>query len=304
VSRAWAFVYSIALGISLFASDMAFQRGAQAQAQSAYQEQIAAFTPKLETGRSTQADLNRRVACLNQRDAQLVLQRKTLEERLGVLRTEENKLAPEVQTREAAYHGYLSNYETERKNLDGLRRRLQELESRKRAQEHALQECKAKWYTLNVACDAAYSLLGVAGEIRNYDADIAAATARERTARESATFAFEKLEQSRRDFDSTRVRANALAAEILRREHEIGSVKTALSSVRAAVQPYQILIDEFANAITEAKDVNMADGRARTLRTLDDIAANLDAAIVRSTAAIRRADETLGEGWMKSCTVS
>jgi chromosome segregation ATPase len=303
VSRALAFVYSIALGISLFASDMAFQPGALAQAQSAYQEQIASFTSKLETARSTQADFNRRVACLDQRAADLVKQRNNLEVRLGTLRTQEDNLAPQVEKLEAAYKGYMGEYDKERIDLDGFRRRLQELESRKRAQEQAIQECKAKWYTINASCDLAYNILEMAGEIKNYDGDIAAAAKRERIARESANFALEKLQQSRREFDSTRDQANALAAEIPRTEHEISTIKTALSNVRDEVQPYRILIDDFANALTEAKDVNLDDARARTLRTLGDIAAKIDAAVVHSTAAIRQSDGTLGEGWMKSCRV-
>jgi chromosome segregation ATPase len=305
VSRTWAFLYSIALAFSLFASGMAFQPGAVAQDQSAYQEQIAAFTAKLETARSTQAGLNRRVICLNQRDAQLVSQRNTLEEHLGRLRTDENKLAPEVQRLEAAYHGHMSNFETERRNLDGLRRHLEGLELRKRAQERALQECKAKPYIPNFMCDASYSLLEVVGEIKNYDGDIAAAAKRERIAHESANFAQEKLQQSRREFDSTRARANALAPQIHRTEQEISALKIALSNMRAEVQPSQILIGEFENSLTAAKnDVNLADARPRTLRMLGDIAAKIDDAVVRSTAAIRRADATVGEEWMKSCGVS
>jgi chromosome segregation ATPase len=305
VSRAWAFVYSIALGISLFASDMAFQRGAQAQAQSAYQEQIAAFTAKLETARSTQADLNRRVICLNQRDAQLVSQRNNLEEHLGRLRTEENKLAPEVQRQEAAYKGHMSNFETERRNLEGFSRRLKELESRKRGQELELQKCKAEPLIPNFVCDATYGAFEWFGVYKNYEGDIAAAAKRERIAGESAVLAQENLERSKRELDSTRNQANDLAPKIFRTEHEISAVKTALANVRTEVQPSQILIGEFDNSLTAAKeDVNMADARPRTLRMLAEIAAKIDDAVVRSTAAIGRADATVGEEWMKSCKVS
>jgi chromosome segregation ATPase len=305
LSRAWAFVYSVALGISLIASDMAVQPQALAQDQTAYQEQIAAFTAKLETARSTQADLNRRVICLNRRDAELVSQRNDLERRLGSLRTEENSLAPEVQRLEAEYHGHMSTFETERRNLEGFRMRLRDLEFRKAAQEHALRECKAKWYIPNVACDASYGLLELTGDIKNYDGDIAATARRERIAHESANFALERLEKSRRDLDSARNQANALAPQISRTEHEISAIKAALSNVRAEVQPSQILIGDFENSLTAAKnDVNLADARARTLRMLGSIGAKIDDAVIRSTAAIGRADATVGEEWMKSCRVS
>jgi hypothetical protein len=82
-------VSAITFSLSLFATSLAFQPGALAQAQSAYQEQIAAFAPKLEKARSTQADLSHLTVCLDQRDADLVQQRGQLEVRLGQLRTEE-----------------------------------------------------------------------------------------------------------------------------------------------------------------------------------------------------------------------
>jgi chromosome segregation ATPase len=304
VSKGWAIVYAFALGISLFTSDMAFQPGVRAQTEGLDPAKISEFQSKLEIARHSQADLNQRVTCLNQRDAQLVAQRNNLEERIGALRREENKLAPEVNRLEAAYHGYMHEFEKERRDLDGFRRHLQELEARKRGQEQALQECKSKWYTINASCDLAYNLLEVAGEIKNYDGDIAAAARRERIAHDSAVLAHENLQKTKRDFDSTKVQANALDTEIHRTEHEMGATKAELSGLRQEASPYQGLIDNFANALTEAKDVNLADARrARTLRTLGDISASIDNAVVRSTAATRHADETLGPEWMKSCGV-
>jgi chromosome segregation ATPase len=304
MSRALAFVYSTALAFSLFASDIALQPGALAQTAGLDPAKISEFQSKLEIAQRTQADLNRRVMCLNQRDAQLVSQRNNLEERIGRLRTEENKLAPEVNRLEAAYNDYIREYEKERSELDGFRRHLRELEARKRGQEQALQECKSKWYTINASCDLAYNILEATGDIKNYDGAIAAAARREQIARDSANFAGEKLQQSKRDFDSTRDQANAVAAEINRTEHEMGAIKTALSGLRAEVQPSKILIDEFADALTEAKDLNLADARARVLRTLTDIGAKIDSAVVRSTAAIGGADATVGVEWMKSCRAS
>jgi chromosome segregation ATPase len=304
MSRAWAFVYSIALGISLFASDMAFQPGTLAQPESLDPAKISEFQAKLEIAQRTQGDLSQRVTCLNQRDAQLVSQRNNLEERIGRLRRDEQRLDKASRDQQAAYDGYISTFQKEQRELDGFRRHREEVEARKRGQEQALRECKAKWYTINASCDAAYSLLEVAGEIRNYDGDIAAAARRERIAHESAVLAHETLEKSRREFESTSVQANALAAEIPRTEHEMGATKAALSGLRQEASPYQGLIDQFANALTEAKDVNLTNARARTLRTLNDIAENIDAAVVHSTATVRHADENLGAEWMKSCRVN
>jgi chromosome segregation ATPase len=304
MSRAWAFVYSIALGISLFASDMAFQPGALAQTGGLDPAKISEFQAKLESAQRTQADINRRVMCMSQREPQLISQRDDLDLRIGSLRAKEKTLAPNVKAAEDSYRGYMDTYETERSNVDKFRRHREEVEARKRGQEQALRECKAKWYTINASCDAAYSLLEVVGEIKNYDGDIAAAARREQIANDSANFALTNLEQSKQDFDSTRKLADALAADLKQTEHEMGATKIALSGLRAELQPNTNLIGQFANALEEAKDVNLADARARTLRALAEIARKIDAAMVDSTAAVRRADENLGAEWMKSCRVN
>src|SRR5262245_22513262 len=87
-------LHVLAFSLSLFAALLAFQAGALAQAQNAYQDQIAAFAPKLEEARTTQADLNRVVMCMDQHDSDLVQRRGELELRLGQLITEESKLLP------------------------------------------------------------------------------------------------------------------------------------------------------------------------------------------------------------------
>jgi chromosome segregation ATPase len=303
MSKASAFVYSVALGISLFASNMVFQPGALAQTEGLDPAKISEFQSKLELAQHTQADLSQRVTCLNQRDAELVSQREKLEERIGTLRREEKRLGPEVNRLEAAYHGYMHEFEKEQRELDGFRRHLQELQARKRAQELELQKCKAEPLIPNFMCDATYGAFEWFGVYKNYEGDIAAAARREQIARDSANFALEKLQRTKGEFDSTREQASALDAEIRRAEHEMGVTRAALSGLREEASPYQSLIDKFVNELTEAKDVNLADARARTLRTLNDIAANIDAAVVHSTAAVRHADETLGAGWMKSCRV-
>jgi chromosome segregation ATPase len=301
MSRIRVLAHLIAFSLSLFLNAIAFQPGALAQTETLDPAKISEFQSKLESGKRTQADLNQRVICLNQRDAQLVSQRAAQETLLGQLRSQEQQLDKTSRTQQSAYDGYVSNFQKEQSDLNGLRTRLRQLESRKRAQELELQDCKARWYVPNFACDASNSLLHLVGEFRSYEGAIAAAAKREQIARESANLAYRKLEQSKREVDSTRGRVNALAAEISRTEREIGALKTALSDLRAEVQPYQIVIDEFANALTEAKDINLADARARTARKLATIAANLDAAMARSTAAIGHANSVLPAGSMGAC---
>src|SRR3954470_20361143 len=98
MSRARILVYSIAVGLSLSLNAIAFPPETLAQAQGPYQAQISEFQSKLARARSTQADLDRRVACLNQREADLVSQRRDKELALGKLRSREQELTQELRT--------------------------------------------------------------------------------------------------------------------------------------------------------------------------------------------------------------
>ena len=73
--RVRVFAYLIAFTLALSLNAIAIQPGAFAQVQGLDQAKISEFHAKLETAQRTQADLNQRVTCLDQRDAQLVSKR-------------------------------------------------------------------------------------------------------------------------------------------------------------------------------------------------------------------------------------
>jgi chromosome segregation ATPase len=301
VSRIWSFVYPIALAISLFASDMAFQPGALAQDQSAYSAQIAAFTQKFETARSTQADLNRRVTCLDQRSADLVKQRDDLQRRLGQLLTEETTLSPKVQTAEAAYKQYRTNFEAEQKKVAELKNAIENMPGRI-AYERWKKACASTDYWDKRYC--ANQLRTDFGRRESIGRDLDAARRREQIALDSMNAERRNLEESERQLTTTRAQLNSNGSEIKQTETALVSVSKTLADVRGLVQPLRIKIDEFANALNEAKDVNPEIRRRNPLAKLNDIATNIDAAVAGSREAVSRADQTLGAEWMKSCRVS
>jgi chromosome segregation ATPase len=286
-------VSAIAFSLSLFATSLAFQPGALAQAQSAYQGQIAAFTAKLEKARSTQADLRHLALCLDQRDANLVQQRGQLEVRLGQLRTEEKSLAPKVQTLETAYKQYKVNFEEERKKVVPLEKTIEKMVPNP-YERYKRRACVG--VSLQIEC------MGYGGgPFETVDAKLKDALRREQIARGSMDAAEQNLDASKRQLTTTRGQLNSTGLEIGQTEKAIVRVKQSLSDVRDLVQPLRIVIDEFANALNEAKDVSLADERPRILRKVGNIAAAVDATMARGHDAVAHADETLGAGWMKSC---
>jgi len=61
------------------------------------------------------------------------------------------------------------------------------------------------------------------------------------------------------------------------------------------------VIDDFAGALREAEEVDLADERPHTLRKLGDIAVAVDATMARGRAAVSNADETRGASWKQLC---
>lgn len=305
MSRRRAFVYSVSLGVSLLAGGMAFQPRALAQAVGAFQEQIAAFAPKLEGARSAQADLEKRVACLNQRNSDLMHQRGNLERHLGGLRSKEKDLVPKVQAQEAAYRGFQEIFSSEHARLVTLRRELDNLRAQQRAQEDWVRRCEEEksWERLwGLACRFDLNFAKAVGQIQDHEGAIATAERNEQTARGSWEFAKTQLDASQRELDMTRSQARELEAEIARSEAGIVRTAQAVSDVRAVAYPLQNVIDEFARALNAAsEDVDLADERPRALRKLGQVAGRVDEAIAGGTHAVRRADEALGAGWMSSC---
>lgn len=307
MSRTRVLAYAMAFSLSLFLSAVEFQPGALAQTERPYQVQIAEFNSKLESARSTRADLDRRVACLNQREAQLTSERRDKELALGKLRSQELELARDLQTKQAAYDGFRATFLSEQDKLGGLRRELGSLQARQRAQEAWIQKCEEEkdWKRLwGLTCRADMNLAKTFGQIKNYENDISAAEKKEQIARQSMEFARANLDGGERALTAARKQAGDLGAEITRTETSIVDVSKALADIRASIQPLQIVIDEFSNALNEAKDVDLADARPRTLRRLGDIAAGVDTAMAGGRGAVADADGTLGAGWIKSCRAS
>lgn len=270
-----------------------------------YDTKIQEFQAKLETARLMQADLDRRVACLDKMADELVEVRNVKELALGQLRTREQDLEAGVLTQQAAYEGFRNNVLTEERALQALRAELRELQFRREQQRLWIEQCKREkhWTRLwGLTCEADMNIAQLIGDIKNYEGDIAGAERRMQISHDSVEAARRNLDQSRNQLVATRDEANAVREESARTEQIIGDLRSAISRIRVVEQPFRIEIDEYANALSEARDVGEADHRPRTLRKLADISARIDAAIGRSSDAVSQTDRALGVEWSKACT--
>jgi chromosome segregation ATPase len=142
------------------------------------------------------------------------------------------------------------------------------------------------------------------GHFDRMEAQLNDAGRREQIALGSMNAEKRNLDESQSGLATTRGQLDSLGVEIGRTERGIVLVKATLADVRELLQAFRIVIDDFAGALHEAEEVDLADERPRTLRKLGDIAVAVDATMARGRAAVSNADETLGASWKQACGTS
>jgi hypothetical protein len=309
----WALISRVALSIALSIGLITFAPGILAQPHALGEPQLSAhtynttiseFESKLEVARRMQGDLNHRVACLNKEADELVSLRNVKELELGQLHTLEQQLKGTVDEQQAAYDGYRTSLEVEERKLHALRANLRELQLRRDEQRLWIEQCKREkdWKRLwGLTCEADMNIAQTFGAIKNYEGDIAGAERRMQIARDSVEVATQNLEKSKGRLIMAGDKVKAIREESSRTERDIAVLMASLSDIRVVMQPFQIEIDEYANALNEARDVSVVDKRPRAVRKLSDISEKIDASIKRSSDAILKTDRKLGVGWMKAC---
>lgn len=297
----------IGLVLSLLLSTAGLDRHAMAQTQEAFDAQVSVFDSKLKLLQSMQSDLDARVRCLDQRDAQLTAQRAQKELELGKLRADEQQWLTKVGQQQAAYDGFRQAFDLEQSKLRMLRNELAHLQAQKRWQEEWIQQCKREkdWKRLwGLTCEADMNLAKTFGQIKSYEGDIAATTKKEETARGSMEATRADLNASEGALTEARKRSSEVKAAITETESTLRNVSRILAEVRTSVQPFQIVIGDLSAALNEAKEVNLEDKRKRTLYTLSFIGQKADTAIARGNHAISQTDITLGQGWTGQCVTN
>jgi chromosome segregation ATPase len=293
---------AIAVSLSLFAMSQTFQPGALAQAPSEYQQAVAAFTPKLEEAKGVQTDLNHLVACLGQRQGELERRSEELEGLIGALVAEEKERAKEVTILEPAYNQLKLNFEAAERDVAEKTRAYENMPGRA-AYEKWKKSCDPKdpGYSLFVC---SYGNRNPWSDIAQAERDLPAARRRLEIARDTMNAEKQQLDESQDKLKTARERLATTTGERQAKEREITVVKRSLSDVREVVQPLRIAVDQFDNLLTEAKKVDLADERRRTLLELQSIAGRIDETLRRSHAAVLRVNSTLPAGWQNTCTAN
>lgn len=258
--------------------------------------EISDFKATLVKARHAQVGMKECVAGLDGHVAQAVAQRDARQVRLGELRTREEALRAEIATQEAALAGYGDELRREEETLHRLQADLRSLQQRKDAQEAELRACKSHWYSVDWVCDAASGIAHVVGAFKDVSGDIGIAERRVNAAHAGLRQAEQRRDEARAMLEKAAADARAVDAELGQTERELVRLHATLATVRADVQAYKTLLDDFEHALAESEKLDTEDGRARTVRRLRDIAARIESSLARSAQAVATANSSLAEG--------
>lgn len=262
---------------------------------------IAAFEQKQQGARAAQADIAARVACFGQQKRQLIQQRDQDQLRLGELVGRRKALDPVLVAQAAEYRTFETARNAEQARLGQLQFELADLQRRKAAQERALANCKAEPWTINALCDLAYGLAHLTGRFVDNQQQINETQRRFDSAAQQAEAAEGRYRVSKAAYDANEAEAAAETVQIKAAETSIARLQAALTTLETNVHDSKLLLDEFDDALSEAKRVDTADGRARTARAVRGLAIRVDEATQRSGALLAQAKTTLTDQQLRSC---
>lgn len=256
-------------------------------------QEIARYQSQLADARSRQSALGGALECLVSRDAVLVARRDAGQLRLGEMRQREPALRATVAREQAACDEYRETLRHEERNLEQLRGEHRALQMKRAAQEQAVRECKASFWTINALCDAAADIAHWIGAFERTEGQVRALESRLDRNRQALQDAQARLQQSRGTLEQASAALGELDARIRHTEGEIGAVQAELSALRGQAQAHQTLLDEFTDALAQARLIDTDDDRARTARRLRDAAQRFDAGASRLAAAVVHASTVL-----------
>ncbi|WP_165187613.1 hypothetical protein [Caulobacter soli] len=258
---------------------------------------IKEFEQKLDTARAAQSVVAGRVVCFEQQDAALVKERDADQRRLGELVTHRRDLEAQTAQQREAYEGFRRLYDEERTRYDQIRQELDRLLAYRAAKEHALRECKRQFGPFGFMCDLSKEIGEITGLIQRNDNEINVAYRRIQDAEAGMTQANENYRQSAEALARTQEDTARTEREIRAAEASISRLQATLAVLRPEVHDNKVLLDEFADALREAKGVGRAPG-ARRVRTL---AAQVDEATRKSDAVLAHAKTILTEQQFATC---
>ena len=263
-------------------------------------EQIADFESKLAQAREAQTDATKRLGCLDQQDQQLVIKRDQDQLRLGELVRRKNEVEATLIRQRAEYDSYKAEFDQANQRFGEARSRLHQLQQIEEAKQAALRKCSAEFGFLGFLCVPALKTAQLIGAIPETEKLVAEESRRlaDAAARDAAASRYRESEAA---FAASDVAAATANKEIKAAEASISALDKALAALRPSILDNKKLLDEFADALNEAKTVDTADGRGRTARRVRDLAKRVVTALQGANTLLASSKATLAQYQLTAC---
>ncbi|UYO41249.1 hypothetical protein KQX62_08145 [Rhodopseudomonas palustris] len=264
-------------------------------------EQIADFESKLAQAREAQTDATKRLGCLDQQDQQLVIKRDQDQLRLGELVRRKNEVEATLIRQRAEYDSYKAEFDQANQRFGEARNRLHQLQQIEEAKQAALRKCSAEFGFLGFLCVPALKTAELIGAIPETEKLVAEESRRLADAAAARDAAASRFRESEAAFAASDVAAATANKEIKAAEASISALDKALATLRPSILDNKKLLDEFADALNEAKTVDTADGRGRTARRVRDLAKRVVTALQGANTLLASSKAALAQYQLTAC---
>lgn len=256
-------------------------------------QEIAHYQSQVADAQAWQSAVGIALRCLSERDTQLAARRESDEIKIGELLRRDEDLKSEVASDEQAIQSANEELLDQQRQRDEQSRRLQRLMAIRDAQQRELAQCKAHSWLPDFACDFGSSIAHWVGEYEETEDRIRALSHQIQRFNDAADEARARLNVSQGHLDQVRGELNTLSTQAHSTEVEISAIKKELSTLRLHEQAHQLIMDEFADILSQAIEIHTEDQKKRTALHLQAISSRLDETKTQIAAAIARARASL-----------
>jgi len=253
-----------------------------AAAQTLTSSEIDAFKAQMDKAQAVYSALGAKVQCYADKDASLQANSEQLQLKAGDLHRDEQRLFGELAQRKHEAEAFRRNLEEARQEMGNLQREMRNIEAQIQAKQAALDDCKRRWYTINIFCDLAGEIVGLNGQLRKQKAQLKAADIKASSLQQQLPEAQSRQRQAAERLQTTQTTLAQTKREIAAAEAEIKVIKASLSDIRTVKQDYSVELLQFQGAFTEFEGLDPSSDRSSVVRRLRRESADLGNRLIKA----------------------
>ncbi|EOC0702355.1 coiled-coil domain-containing protein [Salmonella enterica subsp. enterica serovar Kokomlemle] len=239
--------------------------------------EVAEFRAQLVNAQNVDESLRVRGECYSDKEANLQVHSKQLQETAGNLYRQKQILATELERADYEAKEFSHSFEEESAKNRELELQISSIKNKIRVKEIALEACKRQFNFLGFLCGFTWEIVGLNSNLRNLTADRKERESQLTSQRNRLDAAYNEKKQAEERLRKNRKESDKNKADITIVEDKIKVLNASLSEIRKLKQNYATLRDSFTVMLAELEGLDPASDRQSIVRRLRRESENLDA---------------------------